>query len=133
MDEALLHDLVKSALAAGADAAEAVTAEVSSLSVGVRLGELEDVEREERRDLGLRVFIGRKQAVVSSSDLSPAVRARLVERAVAMARLAPDDPYCGLAPKDRLAKGAGPNLQLYDPAEMSPDALEQAAHAAEDR
>ena len=131
MDEALLHDLVKSALAAGADAAEAVTAEVSSLSVGVRLGELEDVEREERRDLGLRVFIGRKQAVVSSSDLSPAVRARLVERAVAMARLAPDDPYCGLAPKDRLAKGAGPNLQLYDPAEMSPDALEQAAHAAE--
>ena len=131
MDEALLHDLVASAIAAGADAAEAVTAEVRSLSVGVRLGELEEVEREERRDLGLRVFIGRKQAVVSSSDLSPAVRARLVERAVAMARLAPDDPYCGLAPKDRLAKGDGPDLQLYDPAEMSPKSLEQAAEAAE--
>jgi PmbA protein len=131
MDEALLHDLVQSALRAGADAAEAVTAEISSLSVGVRLGELEEVEREERRDLGLRVFVGRRQAVVSSSDLSPAVQARLVERAVAMARLAPEDPYCGLAPKDRLAKGAGPDLQLYDAAEVSPEALERMAQAGE--
>jgi PmbA protein len=131
MDEALLHDLVGQALRAGADAAEAVTAEIRSLSVGVRLGELEEVEREERRDLGLRVFVGRRQAVVSSSDLSPNVQGRLVERAVAMARLAPEDPYCGLAPKDRLAKGAGPDLELYDPAELSPEALEQAAQAAE--
>ena len=92
MDEELLHDLVQSALRAGADAAEAVSAEIRSLSVGVRLGELEDVEREERRDLGLRVFVGQRQAVVSSSDLSAPVRARLVERAVAMARLAPEDP-----------------------------------------
>ena len=131
MDEALLHDLVAAAITAGADAAEAVTADIRSLSVGVRLGELEEVEREERRDLGLRVFIGRKQAVVSSSDLSADVRARLVERAVAMARLAPDDPYCGLAPKDLLAKGDGPDLELFDPAEMSPKALEHAAEVAE--
>ena len=131
MDEALLQDLVASALRAGADAAEAVSAEVRSLSVGVRLGELEDVEREERRDLGLRVFVGRRQAVVSSSDLSPEVRARLVERAVAMARLAPEDPYCGLAPRDRLVRGPLPDLQLYDPTEPSPDALERAAVDAE--
>src|SRR5690606_27203633 len=90
-----LHDLVARARKAGADAAEAVFAERRSLSVGVRLGELEEVEREEARDLGLRVFVGRRQAVVSASDLSPATQHRLVERAVAMARLAPEDPYAG--------------------------------------
>ena len=89
----------------GADAAEAVTADRQSLSVGVRNGRLEDVEREESRDLGLRVFVGKRQATVSASDLSPATRARLIERAVAMARLAPEDPYAGLAPEDRLARG----------------------------
>ena len=88
---------------AGADAAEAVSADRRSLSVGVRNGKLEDVEREESRDLGLRVFVGQRQASVSASDLSPATRARLVERAVAMARLAPEDPYAALAPQDRLA------------------------------
>jgi PmbA protein len=98
----------------------------------VRLGELEEVEREERRDLGLRVFVGRRQAVVSGSDVSDAARARLVERAVAMARLAPEDPYCGLAPEDRLFRGAPPDLDLYDPTERSPAALEEAAVSAED-
>lgn len=131
MDEGLLHEMVAGALRAGADAAEVVTAEVRSLSVGVRLGELEEVEREERSDLGLRVFVGQRQAVVSGSDLSAAARARLVERAVAMARLAPEDPYCGLAPADRLARGPSPELDLYDPTERSPAALEEAARAAE--
>ena len=78
----LLHDLIGAALKAGADAAEGVTAERAALSVGVRNGALEDVEREESRDLGLRVFIGRRQATVSASDLSPATQARLIERAV---------------------------------------------------
>jgi PmbA protein len=131
MDPSLLQDMVASALAAGADAAEAATSDVRSLSVSVRLGELEEVEREERTDLGLRVFIGQRQAVVSGSDLSASARARLVERAVAMARLAPEDPYCGLAPEDRLARGALPDLDLYDPTEMSPAQLEEAARAAE--
>lgn len=127
----LLHDLVKAALKAGADAAEAVTSERQSLSVGVRNGRLEDVEREEARDLGLRVFVGRRQASVSASDLSDATRARLVERAVAMARLAPEDPYAGLAPADRLARGRFADLDLYDPAERSAEALEQASAEAE--
>ena len=131
MDEGLLHDMVASAIRAGADAAEVATAEIRSLSVSVRLGELEEVEREERSDLGLRVFVGRRQAVVSGSDLSAAARTRLVERAVAMARLAPEDPYCGLAPQERLARGALPELDLYDPTERSPTALEEAAVAAE--
>ncbi len=123
--------MVAAALRAGADAAEVATSDVRSLSVTVRLGELEEVEREERGDLGLRVFVGQRQAVVSGSDFSDAARARLVERAVAMARLAPEDPYCGLAPEDRLATGPLPELDLYDPTEMSPTALEEAAAVAE--
>ncbi|MGZ9099020.1 MAG: TldD/PmbA family protein [Brevundimonas sp.] len=127
----LLPDLVAAALRAGADAAEAVSAERASLSVGVRNGALEDVEREESRDLGLRVFIGRRQATVSASDLSDATRARLVERAVAMARLAPEDPYAALAPQDRLARGPFADLDLFDPAERSAAELEAASAETE--
>ena len=132
MDENLLHDVVQDALKAGADAAEAVWAERQSLSIGVRLGALEEVEREEARDLGLRVFIGKQQATVSGSDVSAVARGKLVERAVAMARLAPEDPYAGLAPADRLAKGPYPDLDLKDPFEPSAETLEQEARAAED-
>ncbi len=127
----LLHDIVQAALKAGADAAEAVTADRQSLSVGVRNGRLEDVEREESRDLGLRVFVGQRQATVSASDLSPATRARLIERAVAMARLAPEDPYAGLAPEDRLARGPFADMDLYDPTERGAAELEAAAAEAE--
>lgn len=127
----LLNDIVQAALKAGADAAEAVSADRRALSVGVRNGGLEDVEREESRDLGLRVFVGQRQASVSASDLSPATRARLVERAVAMARLAPEDPHAGFAPQDRLARGPFPDLDLFDPSERSAEALERTAAEAE--
>ncbi len=127
----LLHDIVKAALKAGADAAEAVSADRRSLSVGVRNGKLEDVEREESRDLGLRVFVGQRQASVSASDLSPATQQRLVERAVAMARLAPEDPHAGFAPEDRLARGPFIDLDLFDPSERSAQTLEQVSAEAE--
>ena len=132
MDENLLHEVVAAALKAGADAAETVLAERQSLSITVRMGELEEVEREEARDLGLRVFVGQRQATVSGSDMSADARARLVERVVAMARLAPEDPYAGLAPQDRLARGEYPDLDLFDPSEPSADALEEQARTAED-
>ncbi|QSF53796.1 TldD/PmbA family protein [Brevundimonas fontaquae] len=127
----LLNDIVKAALKAGADAAEAVSADRRSLSVGVRNGKLEDVEREESRDLGLRVFVGQRQASVSASDLSPATQARLVERAVAMARLAPEDPHAGFAPEDRLARGPFIDLDLFDPSERTAETLEQVSAEAE--
>ena len=127
----LLNDIVKAALKAGADAAEAVSADRRSLSVGVRNGKLEDVEREESRDLGLRVFVGQRQASVSASDLSPATQARLVERAVAMARLAPEDPHAGFAPEDRLARGPFIDLDLFDPSERTAQTLEQVSAEAE--
>ena len=132
MDADLLHDIVAAARRSGADAAEAAMSERSALSVTVRLGDLEEVEREEARDLGLRVFVGRRQAVVSGSDLSPEARAKLVERAVAMARVAPEDPYAGFAPQDRLASGPIPDLDLYDPSEFSAETLEAQARRAED-
>jgi PmbA protein len=100
--------------------------------VGVRLGALEEVEREESRDLGLRVFVGQRQATVSGSDFSAGARQKLIERAVAMARLAPEDPYAGLAPTDRLAKGPFPDLELYDPSEPTAETLEERAVAAEE-
>ncbi|HZZ32789.1 MAG TPA: TldD/PmbA family protein [Phenylobacterium sp.] len=131
MDENLLNDVVAAALAAGADAAEAVGAERRALSITVRNGELEEVEREESRDLGLRVFIGKRQASVSGSDISAEARAKLVARVVAMARLAPEDPYASLADPDRLARGPLAELDLYDPAEPQPEALEATARIAE--
>ena len=132
MEESLLADVVAAALKAGADSAEAVGAERAALGINVRLGKLEEVEREESRDLGLRVFIGKQQATVSGSDISADARAKLVERAVAMARLAPEDPYSGLADPKRLARGPFPDLDLYDGAEPTPEQLEDRARAAEE-
>jgi len=127
----MLQDVAVAALAAGADAAEVAFAERQALSVSVRLGELEEVEREESRDLGIRVLIGNRQASVSGSDISKAGRAKLVERVVAMARLAAVDPWVGLAPRDRLARGVPADFDLFDPTEPSPEALEARALAAE--
>ena len=132
MDENLLHDLVRGALKAGADAAEAVIGERQSLSVSVRLGALEEVEREEARDLGVRVFIGKRQATISGSNISAEARGKLLDRVMNMARLATEDPYAGLAPQDRLATGPFADLDLYDPAEPSPETLEARGLAAED-
>ncbi len=93
----LLADLIRKATAAGADAADAILAGGASVSVIRRLGETEKVERSEGSDLGLRVFIGRRQAIVSTSDTSPSALRELVDRAVSMARSVPEDPFCGLA------------------------------------
>ncbi len=125
-------DIVARATAAGADAADAVLAADASLDISVRLGALEDVGRSESEELGLRVFIGRRSASVSTSDLSDAAVAALVERAVAMAREAPEDKWAGLAPQERLMHGAAPLLDLDDGGTMSPAELRELALAAED-
>jgi PmbA protein len=126
------HDLVKRAMAAGADAADAVYSGNASRDVQVRLGALEDVGSAEGEDIGLRVFVGKQSASVSSSDLSTRALDALAERAVAMARQAPEDAYAGLAPEDRLFKGIVPNLDLSDTAEPSPTEMRERAMIAED-
>src|SRR5689334_3554693 len=110
--ETLLADLIGRARAAGADAADAVLASGTSLSVQRRLGKVEHLERAEGRDLGLRVFVGRRSAIVSSSAADPAGFAKLAEQAVAMARVVPEDPYSGLA--DEAAAVTAAALDLAD-------------------
>lgn len=126
------QDIVARAIAAGADAADAVFAADSALEVSVRLGALEDVGSTEGAELGLRVFVGKRNASVSTSDFSAASLAGLVERAVAMAREAPEDDWAGLAPADRLIHGRPPHLDLDDGVTVSPEALKQRALEAED-
>lgn len=127
----LLSDLVAAARKAGADAADAVLIDSASLSVGMRLGALERLERAESGDVGLRVLIGRRQAFVSSSDRSKAALAELVERAVAMARTIPEDPYCGLADPAELARDF-PDLDVCDPDEPTAETLIDMVRTAED-
>lgn len=124
--------LVAQARKAGADAADASYVCNASTGVSVRLGKLEDVEQSEGEEMGLRVFVGHRSATISASDLSPASLAGLVDRAVAMAREAPEDPYAGLAPEDRLMKGPFPDFDLRDPTEISPEQLRERALAVED-
>jgi PmbA protein len=128
--EALLLDLIAAAKKAGADAADALYVENVSASVSYRLGKLEDVERSEASDVGLRVFIGQKVAFVSSTDLSREAVAALPGRAVAMAKLAPEDQFACLAPKDRLATSFA-DLDLADAEEPSADTLVEQARAVE--
>jgi len=124
--------IVERARAAGADAADAVFAADESLDVSVRLGKMEDVGRSESAGLGLRVFVGARSASVSSSDLSDEAVATLAERAVAMAREAPEDRWAGLAPAERLLRGQPPMLDLDDGGWNEPGGLRDLALAAED-
>ncbi|GAA6194929.1 TldD/PmbA family protein [Pseudophaeobacter arcticus] len=131
--QALCHALIDAAKRAGADAVDAMATEGRSLSIEVREGKLEHAERSEGTDLGLRVFVGQRQAQVSSSDSRPETLTAMAERAVAMAREAPEDPYSGLASADQLAQNWDLDaLELCDPsAEPAPEALQQDALAAE--
>jgi PmbA protein len=125
--------LLDAARRAGADAADALVVAESSVSIGVAAGALEEAERSESREAGLRVLIGRRQACVASSDLRPEMLAELAERAVAIAREAPEDRWCGLAEPGQVAPAAGAEaLELVDPGEAAtPEELEALALAAE--
>jgi PmbA protein len=125
--EARVASLIAAARSAGADAADAVYVGDGSTSVQVRLGELEDVERSEGEEIGLRFFIGQRSASVSSSDLSPDALAALVERASAMAREAPEDAWSGLAPEDKLMRGEGPDVDSEDGQDPAPTLLKARA------
>ncbi len=132
-DTDLAEALLAAARRAGAEAADVLVVSAVSNAVGVRGGRLEEAERSEGMDLGLRVLIGKRQACVSSSDPRPETLAEMAERAVAMAREAPEDPWCGLAQPEELTPPPDPAaLDLADPAAPpEPAALEQAALAAD--
>jgi PmbA protein len=133
LDQSALTDLaerlVDAARRAGADAADAIAVRSVSLAVEVREGATEESERSEGDDVGLRVFVGRRQAVVSTNDVKADV-GELAARAVAMARVAPEDPFAGLADAGELAREI-PDLDLLDPDLPSVAQLEERAKRAE--
>jgi PmbA protein len=126
--EAQAASLVKAAIAAGADSCDVVVSRGRSLGVEVRNGRIENTSRSEADDFSLRVFVGRSHASVGSN--SPANAAELAARAVAMAKVSPEDPYQGLAPKDGLA-AILPDLDLFDATAATPAALKERALACE--
>jgi len=130
---ALADQLITIAKKAGADAADAIVVDGTSISIEVRGGALENAERSEGIDLGLRAFVGQRQACVSSSDARPETLETMAERAIAMAREAPEDPHAGLADPAQLATDRDYTpLELYDPTpEPDPATLQDTALQAE--
>lgn len=127
----IAESLMERGIAAGATAADALYAGERSSGVQVRLGETENVSRSEGEEVGLRLFVGQRSATVASSDLSDEALGTLVERCLAMAKEAPEDPYAGLAPPDLLERGDPPSLDSDDHRDPSPDELRARALEAE--
>ena len=129
----LTAQLLSAARAAGADSADAFVVRGTAVSIDVRQGKLEQAERSENIDIGLRVFIGQQQAIVASSDARPDTLAVMAERAVAMAREAPADPHAGLADPSQLAVDRNAaRLDLFDPTdEPAAGTLQDDARRAE--
>lgn len=129
----LTQQLLDAATRAGAEAADAMAVEGTSLSIEVRGGALEQAERSEGTDIGLRVFVGQRSATVSASDVKSSTMEEMAQRAVAMAREAPEDPYSGLAEASQLSTTrSAQGLELDDPApEPTPADLQQDAIRAE--
>ncbi|MBM3600955.1 MAG: TldD/PmbA family protein [Alphaproteobacteria bacterium] len=128
----LVADLIARARRAGAESADAIHVHSAALSLHRRLGKPEKLERAESADLGLRVFVGKRQAIVSSTDNAPRALAELVERAMAMVAAVPEDPYCGLADPSELARGPTAELDLVDASEPPVDELTERARRVEE-
>src|SRR5437763_11721533 len=126
----IVESVVERGIAAGATAADALYAGSRSSSIQVRLAELEDVSRSEGEEIGLRLFVGQRSATAASSDLSDEALATLIERCLAMAEEAPEDPYAGLAPSGLLQRGELPTLDSVDAAEPDPGELRARALGA---
>lgn len=129
----LTQQLLDAAHAAGADTSDAIAVDGTSVEIGVRAGALEQAERSEGIEVGLRVLVGQRQACVSSSDIKPDTLRQMAERAVTMARIAPEDPNIGLADPAQLATDTDTSkLELFDPtAEPTPAELQDDASRAE--
>ena len=128
----LLDDLVARARRHGADAADAVLANGIAVSVAQRMGKREKLERAEGNDLGLRVFVGQRQAIVSSSDWSSNSLDELVERALAMAKAVPEDPFCGLPGENDVFVGPLIDPDICDDTEPGTAQLGARAKQCED-
>lgn len=131
--ETLTAALLQAAKSAGADTADAMAVDGSSVSIDVLNGALEHAERSEGIDIGLRVMIGKRQACVSASDTSADTIETMARRAVAMAQVAPIDEHIGLADPSQFATDWDlQSLELFDPTpEPDPATLQENAQRAE--
>ncbi len=127
----LLQGLIEKARRLGATDADAIFIDSRSVSAAQRLGKPEAVERSESHDLGLRALVGKRQAVVSTTDLKPDALDELVERVVAMAKVTPEDAYAGLADPGEIAKTYR-EIDMFDPSEPPAERLVERATAAEE-
>ncbi len=127
----ILDGLLARVKKAGGDAADAGLFKSASIEVAQRLGAPEKLERSESTDAGLRVFIGKRQAIVSSTDFSDDALDAMVERAIAMAKAVPEDPFCGIADADQIITDV-PALDIFDPTEPETKSLIDIAIEAED-
>jgi PmbA protein len=125
----LTEKMISIAKRAGADAVDTIAVNGTAVMIDVREGKLEQAERAEGIDIGLRVFVGQRQAIVSASDTRDATIENMAERAVAMAREAPEDPFIGLASADQFTSATdASHLELFDPSpEPNAAALQEAA------
>lgn len=123
--------LLEQAKINGADQAESFAAESLAISAQCRLHKTEALEYAQTSGVDLRVFCGKKQAIVSSSVLEKNTLSELAERAVQMAKNVPDDPYCGLADSDMQAKEFM-DLDLYDPMQQTTETLLELALKTEE-
>ena len=126
----LLDEVLQACTRAGASGADARLSRSEGVSIEVHAGKLETIERAESQALSLRCFFGQRMAHVSGSDFSGDALQTLTERCVAMARAAPDDPHCGLAPQEDLER-EGRALDLDGDGDVADDVLEQQALEAE--
>ena len=127
----LVGDVIEKALKCGADAADVVYFQNNSLSVAQRLGKPEAIDRSEAKDLGLRVFIGARNASISTTDLKASTLDQVIERVISMAKESPEDKYAGIAPNDLIAREFQ-NIETFDPTEPSPSELTERAGLAEE-
>lgn len=128
--ESILSKLLETCTQAGATGADASYGRSDGVSVDVREGKLEGIERSESQGVSLRCMFGQRQASVSGSDVSEAGLTALAERCVAMAKVVPEDPYCGLAPSEELASDL-PEIDVTGDGEIAADILEKDAIEAE--
>ena len=127
----VLEQLLEFAKRQGADSADAILFNATSIEVAQRLGKPEKLERSETADLGLRVFVGKCQAIVSSTDFSDNALKGFVERSVAMAKAAPEDPWCGIAEPNQISTDLV-DLDIHDPLEPTTESLIEKVSEAED-
>jgi PmbA protein len=126
---ALAEEVVARARKGGADVAEAIARSGSELSTKVRMGEPELVEEAAHRSLGMRVIKDRRVALTSTSDLTPRGLDRFIADTIELVEIAQEDPFAGPADPELIARDAGPDLELYDPAGGEVNAAEALALA----